>query len=209
MKIFKEIYQRHEKAIIIGGGESLRGFDFLRFNDFSGAIITVNNAITFLPRADYWITIDMSFDIAGIAGKKKGCCYFAGIPDEKSNIYMNLPLHLLRRVPFWAVNKNEITGGNSGLAALSLACHFEAEKILMLGIDCYGKGHWYPEDKALFCDTKNESEIKIVENIPRLFSRHASSIPHESLIINGSIDSKIECFPKLKIEDALKWIGVK
>ena len=208
--MYKTINFRHDKVIIIGGGESLKGFDFTRLNDFPGAIISMNRVIDFLPRSDYWITIDMGADWwLSQLNKNPRCYYFAGIPAEKLEYHKNAPVHGLLRVPYFAVNKNEISGGNSGYAALNLAYHFEAKQILMLGLDCYGKGHWHPDDGILFEDG-NPKCVKAVQNIPNLFSRSVEKFSEKSItVINGSIASLITCFPKLSIEDGLHWIGVK
>jgi len=50
--MFQPVKQKHNRVLIVGGGESLVGFDFDQIIDFDGVIITVNNVISYLPRAD-------------------------------------------------------------------------------------------------------------------------------------------------------------
>lgn len=206
--MYRPVNFRHDKAIIIGGGESLKDFDFTRLNDFPGAIITVNRVIDYVPRSNYWITIDMAWNWQGQLNKNPRCHYFAGIPVEKLEKYRDIEVHKLLRVPYFAENKNEITGGNSAFAALNLAYHFKAKQVLMLGVDACNNGHWHPDNGELFnyCE-KSQHAMK---NMPALFKRAVEKFQAKSAtVINGSLISMIDCFPKLQINDALHWIGVR
>jgi len=198
----------HDKIIIICGGESLKGFDFSQLNAFSGTIITVNRVIDYLPRADYWITIDAIKEWwVDIVKKHPETCCFIGLPSDRMESYKNIPVNILLRVPYFATNQNEISGGNSGLAALNLAYHFNPSKILILGLDAHGTGHWYPDDGFPFIST-NPKCIQDVSNIPNLFARYVEFFKQKNIeVINASLTSKVDCFPKYNFKDALKWIG--
>jgi len=206
--MYKTINFKHDKVIIIGGGESLKGFDFSRLNNFTGVIIAVNRVIDHIQRADYWITIDTAWNWPGQLNKMPHCYYFAGVPAEKFEQYKHVSAHLLLRVQYFTENKNEITGGNSAYAALNLAYHFGAKQILLLGVDACGLGHWHPDGGLLFNDCPKANAQ--IENLPSLFERCVEKFQETSAtVINGSSISKISCFPKLNIDDALSWLGVK
>ena len=203
------VTHRHGKVIIIGGGESLSGFDFSRLNDFNGAVIAVNNTVLHLPRADYWITIDMSWDWKQLIRpgmRKPSCYYYAGVPNNLYNDSIFMFVHQLRRVKNFTSDKSEICGGNSSLAALNLALHFEPSKILLTGVDCIGSGHWYDKNEKFYPDT--EKAKLAVQNIPRLFERTSGLLSTKNIkVLNASEISMISCFEKCGIERGIKWIS--
>lgn len=206
------VYQRHKKVIIIGGGESLIGFDFSQLDDFDGAIITVNSVIYHIPRADYWITCDLSSLQKGLQTLKKGCYYYAGYPFFPKGYYMKTDVHYLDKVMDESYrlqeDKCKITGlVDSTYGALNLAYHFEAEEIVMLGIDYYGFGHWY--------DTKSPYNAKGVKNwkehtIERWLHIYEKSVKQfekrGTKVINGSKNSAIKCFNRMTPQDAVNCI---
>jgi len=206
--IYKACDHSHKKVIIIGGGNSLKGFDFSQINDFNGVIITCNYVIDSIPQANYWITIDMGWkwEEKIINKHKNNCYYYAGIPDKYLNNYKNVNVHRLQRVEYFTDNKNEICGGNSGLAMLNLAYHFNAEKILMLGIDGYphGQTHFYHDGVLRKTNDKMQCQIN---NIPCLFEKAEKCIHNKKIeIYNASKISTIKCFNKITIKDGISWI---
>lgn len=200
----KPVTERHKKVIIIGGGESLTGFDFHRLDKFSGAIISVNYVIRHIPRCDYWITIDMA-ETWDLIGKNNNCVYYAGCECRHVRKFKGENIHLLERVQYFTDNQQKIIGANSGLAALNLACHFKPEKILMMGVDYCGYGHWYDGESVFFNKLRNENNEK--KNANRLFSQSIPIMKQQGTFVgNASPVSAIECFPKLTIDKGLKWM---
>ena len=92
--------------------------------------------------------------------------------------------------------------GNSGAAAINLAVHFGVKRIFLLGydmsLDVEDNQHWHKFYKSN------------VKNVQQTFNRHGIGFPiiakdltGKVEIINCNMESKIDCFPKGKIEDYL------
>jgi len=101
------------------------------------------------------------------------------------------------------LGKNKIHyGANSGYQAINLAYLFGAEKIILLGFDMKrgkeNKSHWHGEHPG---SLNKEMPIKRwLNNFPKL----AEDLKSEGVeVINATKDSALECFKKVKIEDAL------
>jgi len=89
---------------------------------------------------------------------------------------------------------------NSGAAAISLAAHFGVKRIILLGFDMQapdGMTHWHfghnPKNKQPF--------NRHLRGFP-VIAKDAQCMGIE--IFNASPNSKIELFPKLTLEEALK-----
>lgn len=86
---FIPVTQRHDKVLIVGGGESLIGFDIEQLKDFDGVIITVNNVINHLPRAEYWMTVDPmrgGEPQEAMRNLKEGTYYYCAYPNPLDEI---------------------------------------------------------------------------------------------------------------------------
>lgn len=224
---FKPVTQRHDKVLIVGGGESLIGFDINKIKDFDGVIITVNSVVNHLPRADYWITVDpMSHGKPqkAMRNKKDGTYYFCAYPDVDRNpfdaqFYQTVGgVHYLERVvPIDYENpqikdsyllqedKDKITTGDSCYGALGLAYHFEATKIIMIGVDAYGYGHWYdkldPYNRAFGKDFG-----KYLARLPLIYKNSVKQFEKRGAkVVLGSPDSPIDCFEKMTPEEAFSY----
>lgn len=224
---FNPVYQEHNRVLIIGGGESLIGFDMNQLLDFKGAIICVNNVVFHIPRADYWITVDpMQQDKPQYAlrHKVKGVYYFCAYPDTKKSVfdaqfYKAVPgVHYLERiVPMdyedpkikdsyvLQEEKNKITTGDSCYGALGLAYHMGAREVIMLGVDAFGFGHWY--DKT---DPYNKGWGRgFKEYLDRIPLIYKQSVPQwkkrGAKIINGSRHSRIDCFERMDPQEAFTY----
>jgi hypothetical protein len=211
-KTFKPVKQRHEKVLIIGGGESLEGFNFEQTKGFDGVIITVNNVITHIPRADYWISIDLAKSLEGLETTFEDCYYYAGYPIFDSPYKNRKDIHFLEKIIpeedfSLQEDKSKITGDvDSIYSALNLAYHFEAKKICLLGIDCYGYGHWY--DKGSPYNAYNQANFG--NHLNRLPIRYKQSVEQfnkrDCLVVNGSPKSRIDCFPRMTAQEAYNLI---
>lgn len=230
--IFEPVTQKHGKVIIIGGGESLEDFDFEQLKDFDGAVITVNNVIFHLPRVDYWITVDpmerSGLPQKGMRMQEDGVYYYCAYPDlEKyphdKPFYQEVDgVHYLERiVPSGAEykyftdkdnyrlqeEKNKITTGDSIYGALGLAYHFEAKKIVLLGVDGYGYGHWYDKKDPYNAYNQKDFKKKYLDNIPRIYRQSVKQLSEKGVeVLNGSPSSIIDCFKRVSPQEAINWI---
>jgi len=231
--MFIPVYQKHDKIIIIGGGESLIGFDFEQLNDFDGAIITVNNVIFHLPRADYWITVDPMDKEGnpqrGMREQFEGTYYYCAFPDLERRPWHNKfykmveNVHYLERIvpgnneSNYGMNqkdgyelqedKRKITTGDSIYGALGLAYHFGAKKIVMLGVDGYGYGHWYDKNSPYNAHGIKDFENKYLNNIPRIYRQSVQQFNNRGCeVINGSQESKVDCFKRTTPQEAISLV---
>ena len=228
---FKPVVQRHDKVLIIGGGESLIGFDWSILNDYKGVIITINNVVSHIPRADYWITVDPMSEgnpQTAMINKIKGVYYFCAFPDMSKTpfdapLYKTVEgIHYLERIVPRSrelqlerivprsyelqEDKDKITTGDSCYGALGLAYHFEAKKIAIIGADAFGFGHWYdtsePYNKG-WLDKFND----YLARIPIIYASSVEQFEKRGTeVVLGSLNSPIECFTKMKPEEAVKWL---
>lgn len=120
------------------------------------------------------------------------------------------------------LNPSEVGWGfNSGFAALNLAVHLGAKKIVLLGFDMYkhpkhGRVHWH----AGYIDkTKIPTRRQRMNGItaPRAstrapFSKHMEMFPIAAKeidklgiqVLNACPDSALKCFPRVSVQEALK-----
>lgn len=129
---------------IIGGGPSLRGFDFESLRG-RGHVIAVNDAIFAAPFADTAFTID----IIWLANRVNALRHFGGemiaaVPAEFDPV--DAPVRYVVRQQGADLSDNMgvvYTGDNSGFAALGMAMMRGASKIALLGFDMTGPGHFH------------------------------------------------------------------
>lgn len=90
---------------------------------------------------------------------------------------------------------------NSGAGAVSLAAHWGAKRIVMVGYDCQktgGKSHWHGDhpDGLGNCGSINTWAAR--------FDRMARSLRNRVQIINASRVTALTCFERMPLEEALK-----
>lgn len=213
---FRKVKERHYKVLIVGGGESLIGFDMNKLKEFDGAIITVNNVVYHLPCCDYWITVDpMSNGEPQRAMRDKvwGVKYFCAFPDLKKHpqdieAYETVSgVHYLERTQPNTVgyrleeDKNKIKTGDSIYGALGLAYHMEAKQIIMLGVDGSGYGHWYDRGEQY-----NPHNVPDLENVPSIYRSSLEQFEKRGTkVVNGSENSIIDCFERMNPEEAFSF----
>lgn len=129
---------------ILGGGPSLRGFDFESLRG-CGHVVAVNDAIFAAPWADTAITID----IIWLANRVNALRHFDGemiaaVPDDFEPV--DAPVRYVLRRPGAMVSERMgivYTGDNSGFAALGMAIMRGASRIALLGYDMTAPGHFH------------------------------------------------------------------
>jgi uncharacterized Rossmann fold enzyme len=94
-------------------------------------------------------------------------------------------------------------GGNSGYAAINLAYHLGAKRIVLLGFDMQTNGketHWH-EGYPSTADTETMARL-MVPNFDTLIDPLEK---RKVKVYNASQISKLESFPKISIEEALAF----
>ena len=93
-------------------------------------------------------------------------------------------------------------GGNSGYQAVNLAYLFGAVRIVLLGFDMKYSGkliHWHGNHPAAInrdCPVRS-----FLKNFPAL----AQDLKAEGVeVINATRDTALECFTKIRLEDAIR-----
>lgn len=197
-------------VLIVASGPSAADFQYSALPK-SVKIIAVNGAIDWLPRADYWFTLDPSPEnTRRMLNRREGTQYFAvsdGIlPDEVSRLGRvseqgDQPEHLYSpEWWFWRWSckaglsecASEIHTGNSAYGALGLAYHMQPDKIGLIGVDA----------------TKDEriggGYCRDLSHLPLLFS---SAIPQiESAGIEVANAGNLDCFQKMTPSELLNWL---
>lgn len=88
---------------------------------------------------------------------------------------------------------------NSGAAALALAVHWGASRVVLLGYDCQltgGQAHWHGDHPE---GLGNAGQVRkwpaqFRELVPRLGNAQ---------VINATRETALACFPRMNLEDAL------
>jgi hypothetical protein len=92
-------------------------------------------------------------------------------------------------------------GANSGYQMMNLAYLFGAKRIILLGFDMMRQGaktHWHGDHPS---PLGNECPVKMfLNNFPAL----AADLEKEGVeVINATRETALNCFKKMKLEDAL------
>lgn len=134
-------------VFLLGGGPSLRGFDFLALQE-RGIVVAINDAIRAVPWADCGFTIDVTWlgqrqqDIAEFV--RGGREMLAAVP--ASYMRGQAGVRYVERQPgAWLSDTmtTVYTGDNSGFAALGMAMQRGAKRIALLGYDMTVPGHFH------------------------------------------------------------------
>lgn len=131
---------------IVGGGPSLRGFDFTRLA--GRRVLAVNEALVNLLSVDAVFSLDNNWarhrcsEMSMFRGEK----YLA--VQEFYWPYVDQSATMLQRIrrPGLSDDPGAVhICGTSGYGALNLAYLKRARQIFLLGFDMAGSGHWHPE----------------------------------------------------------------
>ncbi|WP_198297938.1 hypothetical protein [Bordetella genomosp. 9] len=89
-------------------------------------------------------------------------------------------------------------GKNSGLGAISLAVHWGAQRIILIGYDCQkteGKAHWHADHP------NGLGNAGAVDKWPAQFEALANRLMIE--VVNASRSTALKCFPRRALNEAL------
>lgn len=182
----------------------------------SVTVIAVNGAIHWLPRVDYWFTLDPSpVNRCRMIFQRSGVQYVAAVPDEYGshtarlkNMRRRAPanVHYLRRIADpdggrlrikkgLSEDSREIHTGNSAYGALGMAYHFRASRIAMFGVDGTQ-------------DHRIEGGVsQNLDHLPGLFASAMPQLQDAGIeIVTGSPNSRVNCFDRMTPEGAAKWL---
>lgn len=204
-----------ESCVIIGGGESLKGFDFTRLK--SKKTIGVNRVfevfdcdiLYFMDSVFYRNIVEGKMDTFtqyNISGRWKE---FPGVKVSLTpmncSIYAH-GVHVVRRLAEMQLSrdlKKGIYGGNnSGVGALMLAAVLGANPIYLLGFDMKVEEstHWhggYPHTNKESLTSRLESYRKNFEEVASLFENACIKV------VNLNPDSGLRCFEFDSVERVL------
>lgn len=209
-----------DTVVIVGSGRSVKNFDFNTIPS-DAVIIAVNGAAQFLPRVDYWFTLD-PWGLHGpqVPKNHPKCQLWAAVSDDFATPYARTPDH--RKRPYPGINylhrlashnmTNQssetaftmglsedngcISTGNSGYGALNFAYHLKPKNIILLGIDG-DIGYFYSE-------THTNRPLTF---LPQMMESAVEQLKNASIrVINGSPNSQITCFDRCSPTDAFKIV---
>lgn len=188
-----------QDCCIIGGGSSLKGFDF---DKLKGKFVLAINHSVYYTRSDAVIFIDRKFlkdndrKAVHFLNQYKGMIfaawrakYFLDPTRSEKIYYFSLNKHGVQDRYFNGLYQ----AASSGLCAISLALIMRARKIYLLGFDYNDKAevkHFYNkkgEDKHKNEKSYHGGKCKSVSRMYRIFAKHGN-------IINCNPNSRIDYF---------------
>lgn len=196
-----------KRCFIIGGGSSLRGFDFSRLdNDFT---IAINHSVIYYPKADACIFLDANFLDKNDNEARKFFQSYKGMIfcSFRTQYHKDNP----NAIPFYVNNdrvqakfNRGIWGARlTGMAAISLAIAMDANPIYLLGYDLNKNAvdlHFYDSDgKVRYGNDKGYRGERAATNI-KMF-KHFDF--YKDRIINLNPNTVIPFFRVQKIEEVL------
>ncbi len=204
-------------VFVIGSGPSLSEVDLEDLRGFP--TIVVNKSYEAAPWADILYFSDRRFymwytdAIHTFRGQK-----FTAVTEKRLNhpAITNLRKYKMRGL---ATDAGYVcTGNNSGYAAINVAYHAGASRIILLGFDLKsdnGRHHWHSNHPVHFSvsETLSEEEKAEIWN-QRQEKVYRKMVPHfETLVepltatgvevLNTSMDSALTCFPKIPLKQIM------
>ena len=196
------------RCFIVGGGASLKGFDFSKLD--GELVIGINRAIEKMDPTILF-SLDYRFYDWTMKGELGDNLFHKFVDYKGLKVFMNLggseeyPTNIMQIGSAGLDNfthsiKNGIGhGNNSGYSALNLAVCLGADPIYLLGFDMQGDGEkqtwWHDGYPAV-------QPEKVFVDFCKHFDLASDKISKKGIeVINLSSDSKLECFKKGDIKD--------
>lgn len=191
-----------EACFIVGGGPSLKGFDFERLRG-KGRIIVINRAYEHVPFADVHFFIDNRY-----YKRVQGETAWQAFKGRK--VYLNMSGYQVGQdvISIPAIGRTGLSrsvrsglyhGANSGAAAIGLAYCLGANPIYLLGFDCNkvnGTSHFHDGYGQPTADRVLESFIPDFDALAKLIA------PTGTRVINLNPESAVRCFQFGRLCDA-------
>lgn len=202
-------YWNEKPVAIIGGGPSLRGFDFERLRG-RFHVLAVNASVFDVPWADAGFSLDQ------LAMWK----WWPRLQQVKVPLHLAIPFPYMKmvdsapapnmnfhqrvnRAHFQKFTMQIACGGTSGFGALNLAWLKRARKIVLFGFDYGGTaGCWHHNERHYsFAYRQDDEKWK---QWARNFNRAAIRLRADGVeVVNASPHSRITAFPRMTIDEAL------
>ena len=205
----------NQPCYVVGGGPSLRGF---KWESLIGKrTIVINRAFINLPTADLWFSED-SRVILDLWGKQlrefKGLKVWhaierGAIEDVRAVDPSIKIIEQKRQDKHWSRRFSDglSYSSNSGVGAINIAWLLGADPIYLLGFDCRADGlrveNFHEDYKH---DPMWEVGSNAVDNFLSDFTGWVHPHTKDTQIVNlvnPAFESRIECWPKMKISEAL------
>jgi len=191
-----------ETVYIIGGGPSLKNFDFRQLA--GSKTIAINKAIFFHTQADvlYWTDVRFYTWYKNEIDNYKGLKFALKAGGQYTN-----DIKVLKKGKAYGLETDRQTlahGNNSGYAAINLAYHLGAKRIILLGFDMASNGR-----DSHFHDgypTRAAGNKMFQDKFLPGFKQLATELDGSGItILNASPYSKLTVFPKITLEQALSF----
>ena len=193
-------------GFIIGGGPSLRGFDFEALRDLR--CMAINVAFKDVPWAEvayvgYARLLDQLADDPEW-GKFEGLRYTRSHQTGRLQKLQPQNVNVLRRADAWQTDPSRIASlGNSGLSGVNLAEQLGWSPIFLLGFDCGGftKSGKMANYHDRYPDHWRKPGSLLMSKFTDGFRKVLSDITAE--VYNSNPQSELDCFPKVTFEEAV------
>lgn len=172
-------------------------------------VIAINDSHLLAPWADVLYSSDRSWwpHYKGVPSFQ-GMRYGVGSGMGKANPYRLHPEITVLRNDGWtglSLDPSGLkTGRNSGYAAIGLARHFGAKRILLLGYNCgllHGKHHFFGNHPPNLQQTAS-----LYPNFRRAFETLVEPLEAEGIsVVNCTPQTSLTCFPVMPLKEALPY----
>lgn len=214
-RAFEDGAWKGRRCFIIGGGPSLRGFDFKRLR--GELTIGINAAWTVNPTCTLVLDVRMMDHLEDTpawhdyGGTK---VWLKSEPHRKHASFTNVQTVLASRLWTWSLSRGLIRLGNAGPAALNLADVLGASQVYLLGFDLKnapapdrkpgnelaGKlQHWHAE-------YDNRPALQTAAKVLEKYKTQIESVAEfcRGEVVNLNPDSALNCFPKADVDTVLR-----
>lgn len=217
-RLYAKVTQVHNVVLIVGSGPSAKDIvPLFPKLDPSVAVIAVNQAVSYVPRCNYFFTLDPSPKNRDLMRHpRRGVTYYVAVPPDYGETTARIKDHrdppepgirYLRRVtgsgPYSAAyglsdDPASINTGNSMWGALQLAVHMKATRIGLIGLD--GKGGYAWES----------GKPNSLEHLPGLFNSAVPALKRRGIKVrNGNVSSMVNCFTMCGTGELVRWLMLK
>lgn len=204
-----------QTVVLVGGGPSLADVDLEPLRGRL-TIFGMNNAYQKAPWCEYLFFADARW----AHWHEDGLKHYQGVllttaqpitrplPDsirERARVVKNVkaPQWLWTTPPVMCRGSDAISGADSGALAIDLAVHMGAKRLILLGYDMKfkdGRTHWHPDHPMV--TQLNTYTRRYLPQHPRI---KAAADRLGVVILNATEGSAIECYPRIKLEEALEY----
>lgn len=200
---------RGQSAVILGGGPSLRGFDFNKLQGKQN-IIAINAAAFYAPFADAMFTEDIRLleefpnRINAFQGHVIWHCLKGIDPERGRKLIPKVQIiRELRDDKYWSSDLSSLSfSSNSAVGAINLAEILGCDPIYLLGIDCRAEGNIMTNFHDVYPQGWEVGAIQEY-NWRSDFEAWVSKQCKANVInvINPAFESTITCWPKITLSE--------